>query len=127
MNADAQTPQPSPTLSADQHEAIRQRAEEIYIRNGRIPGRDMENWAQAEQEILCESAKPSWSKWTARNILASTTPNRRTATFPASLARAPLSRSASRATKCLSNAPTAKYWRLPSSRRSAENPKRFAA
>jgi hypothetical protein len=62
MNADAQTPQPWPTLSADQHEAIRQRAEEIYIRNGRIPGRDMENWAQAEQEILCESPEPTTRK-----------------------------------------------------------------
>src|ERR1017187_5806461 len=62
MNADAQTPQPWPTLSADQHEAIRQRAEEIYIRNGRIPGRDMENWAQSEQEILCESPEPTTRK-----------------------------------------------------------------
>jgi hypothetical protein len=33
------------------HEAIRQRAEEIYVRNGRIPGHDVENWAQAEAEI----------------------------------------------------------------------------
>jgi hypothetical protein len=37
------------------HEAIRRRAEEIYIRSGRIPGRDVENWAQAEQEIRCEA------------------------------------------------------------------------
>jgi len=41
-----------------QHEAICRRAEEIYIRNGRVPGRDLENWAQAEQEILRESAPP---------------------------------------------------------------------
>lgn len=33
------------------HEVIRRRAEEIYIRSGRVPGRDVENWAQAEQEI----------------------------------------------------------------------------
>lgn len=38
----------------DFEEAIRRRAEEIYIRNGRIPGRDMENWAQAESEIRAE-------------------------------------------------------------------------
>ena len=38
----------------DQHELIRRRAEEIYYRNGRIPGRDVENWEQAEQEILRE-------------------------------------------------------------------------
>lgn len=42
----------------DAHELIRRRAEEIYIRSGRIPGRDMENWAQAEQEILAETEKP---------------------------------------------------------------------
>jgi hypothetical protein len=35
-------------------EAIRGRAEEIYIRSGSIPGRDLQNWAQAEAEILRE-------------------------------------------------------------------------
>jgi hypothetical protein len=40
---------------ADLHEAIRRRAEEIYYRNGRIPGRDKENWSQAEKEIFAES------------------------------------------------------------------------
>ncbi len=43
----------SPALS-DVDEVIRRRAEEIYIRNGRIAGRDLENWAQAEQEIRRE-------------------------------------------------------------------------
>jgi len=27
------------------------RAEEIYVQSGRIAGRDLENWAQAEREI----------------------------------------------------------------------------
>ncbi len=58
MNAVPKTPNPWPAPAPDQHEAIRRRAEEIYIRNGRIPGRDVENWAQAEQEILRESAEP---------------------------------------------------------------------
>lgn len=40
-------------------DAIRRRAEEIYIRNGRIPGRDVENWVQAEQEVLVEAAEHS--------------------------------------------------------------------
>lgn len=40
----------------DLHEAIRRRAEEIYVRSGRLPGRDLENWSQAEQEIRSESA-----------------------------------------------------------------------
>lgn len=35
----------------DLHELIRRRAEEIYIRNGRIPGHDIQNWTQAEEEI----------------------------------------------------------------------------
>jgi hypothetical protein len=52
MNAAAHIP-------TDQQEAIRRRAEEIYIRNGKIPGHDLENWAQAEQEILRESPNPA--------------------------------------------------------------------
>jgi hypothetical protein len=38
------------------HEAIRRRAEEIYIRNGKVPGRDLENWQQAEREVQSEGA-----------------------------------------------------------------------
>jgi hypothetical protein len=47
---------PKPATHSDLHEAIRRRAEEIYIRNGRVPGRDLENWAQAEKEIMSEAA-----------------------------------------------------------------------
>lgn len=36
------------------HEVIRQRAEDIYARSGGTPGHDLENWAQAEKEILQE-------------------------------------------------------------------------
>jgi len=43
----------------DLHEAIRRRAEEIYIRNGRIQGRDVENWAQAELEVRQEAERSS--------------------------------------------------------------------
>jgi hypothetical protein len=43
-------------VTQELHEAIRRRAEEIYIRSGRKPGRDTENWAQAEQEIQRETA-----------------------------------------------------------------------
>ncbi len=57
MNAAAKRSNPWPTTPPDPHEAIRRRAEEIYIRNGRVPGRDVENWAQAEQEIARESAQ----------------------------------------------------------------------
>ena len=59
MNLAAKTSKPWPKPQHDLEEAIRQRAQEIYIRNGRTPGRDMDNWAQAEQEIRRESAKPA--------------------------------------------------------------------
>jgi DUF2934 family protein len=52
---DPSTPKPGSNVPADLQEAIRRRAEEIYFRNGRIPGHDLENWAQAEREILSES------------------------------------------------------------------------
>jgi hypothetical protein len=43
----------------DMQEAIRRRAEEIYIRNGKIPGRDVQNWMQAEEEVRQEYAMPA--------------------------------------------------------------------
>lgn len=42
--------------------AIRQRAEEIYVRSGRIPGRDLQNWAQAEAEIRRELERQNASQ-----------------------------------------------------------------
>jgi hypothetical protein len=50
------TPNPWPAYPPDQYEAIRRRAEEIYVRKGSIPGHDVEDWAQAEQEILHPSS-----------------------------------------------------------------------
>ena len=55
MNTSAKTTNPWPTASNDRYEVIRRRAEEIYIRNGRIPGHDLANWAQAEREITLEA------------------------------------------------------------------------
>jgi len=54
VSADSLPPGSTPA-GPDMNEAIRRRAEEIYIRNGRIPGRDLENWAQAEREIRHEA------------------------------------------------------------------------
>ena len=51
-------PKPSP-IDPRRQEAIRRRAEEIYIRSGRIPGRDVENWMQAETEVLSEAVTHS--------------------------------------------------------------------
>jgi hypothetical protein len=58
VNAVPKPPQPRTAAAPGWQEAIRLRAEEIYIRNGKIPGRDLQNWAQAEKEILRESAEP---------------------------------------------------------------------
>jgi Protein of unknown function (DUF2934) len=41
---------------AELREAMRRRAEEIYEKSGRIPGRDLHNWALAEAQILMETA-----------------------------------------------------------------------
>ena len=56
MSAASKRGQPSPpaVFAVDLQEAIRRRAEEIYERSGRIAGRDLHNWAQAEAEILRE-------------------------------------------------------------------------
>ena len=42
-----------------QNEAICRRAREIYEESGRIHGRDLQNWAQAEAEIRPETAPPA--------------------------------------------------------------------
>jgi hypothetical protein len=54
-----------PSAVAHKHEAIRRRAEEIYVRGGRIPGRDKENWIQAEREIQQEIAAQQMVRRTA--------------------------------------------------------------
>jgi hypothetical protein len=40
-----------PDPAVDLQEVIRQRAEELYVQSGRIAGRDVENWVQAEHEV----------------------------------------------------------------------------
>jgi hypothetical protein len=57
-SATQSVPASSPPSPIDLHEAIRRRAEAIYIRSGRIPDRDLQNWSQAEQEIRSESQQP---------------------------------------------------------------------
>ena len=37
--------------AVDLQQAIRRRAEQIYIQSGCISGRDVENWTQAEREV----------------------------------------------------------------------------
>ena len=55
METDQFSGSPNRALPADLHDAIRRRAEEIYIQSGRIPGRDVDNWAHAEREILAQA------------------------------------------------------------------------
>ena len=57
METDLLSNSPTSVRAADLQDAIRQRAEEIYIQSGRIPGRDVQNWAQAEHEIREQAAK----------------------------------------------------------------------
>jgi len=54
MRPDSSKRSPTGDPQPDLHERIRKRAEQIYIRNGRIPGRDLENWSQAEREVCAE-------------------------------------------------------------------------
>jgi hypothetical protein len=56
------TNRPWPVPAVDRHEAIRRRAEEIYVRSGKAPGHDLENWMQAEDEILRESLETPASR-----------------------------------------------------------------
>ncbi len=39
------------------HDDIARRAREIYERSGRIPGRDLENWLEAESQLLAASRR----------------------------------------------------------------------
>jgi hypothetical protein len=56
-------PQDRPSQSkfseTELREAMRRRAEEIYEKSGRIPGRDLQNWFMAEAEIRRETATRS--------------------------------------------------------------------
>jgi len=42
---------------AQLHEAIRKKAQEIYEKGGRKPGRDLDNWLEAERIV-----KRDWGK-----------------------------------------------------------------
>jgi hypothetical protein len=56
--------QPTSGVStAEVHEAIRRRAEEIYQSSGSIPHRDLQNWARAEDEVRLELAARSVRKY----------------------------------------------------------------
>lgn len=74
----------SPTHKPD-HQDIARRAREIYEQNGRVSGRDLQNWLQAEAELTTsaaqaapkESAKTATPKTNGRG-LGNKAPNNRT-------------------------------------------------
>lgn len=46
-----------PDSAVDKEERIRLRAYELYIERGRLDGHDMDDWLQAEAEILGTKAR----------------------------------------------------------------------
>lgn len=46
------------TETAPTHQQIERRAREIYEQNGRVPGRDLNNWLQAETELSAGHRAP---------------------------------------------------------------------
>ena len=57
MKSEQLSHSPTHVFTADLHDAIRRRAEEIYIQSGRIPGHDVDNWTKAEHEIMEQVAR----------------------------------------------------------------------
>jgi hypothetical protein len=55
-NPNPPTPPRAKFSEVEVREAMRRRAEEIYEKSGRIPGRDLQNWFLAEAEICRETA-----------------------------------------------------------------------
>lgn len=49
-------------MTADFESRVRQRAHEIWERDGRPQGRDREHWAQAEAELRAEERKSATKK-----------------------------------------------------------------
>ncbi len=48
----------------DLEERIRQRAHEIYLARGRLPGSELDDWLEAEREVLGRSAQPAQDRGT---------------------------------------------------------------
>ncbi|HEY1678744.1 MAG TPA: DUF2934 domain-containing protein [Candidatus Sulfotelmatobacter sp.] len=53
---------PTRSSTSSLQAAIRRRAEEIYVRSGRIAGRDLKNWEQAEREIRQETTEEQFRR-----------------------------------------------------------------
>ena len=45
-------------LNRPSEDQIRTRAREIFLQNGSQPGHDLDNWLQAERELMQSSGRP---------------------------------------------------------------------
>ncbi len=54
----------------DTHDIIAQMACELYVRSGKVEGRDLDNWLEAEQIVRNNSAHPEvyWDDLLAEHV-----------------------------------------------------------
>lgn len=58
-NPNPNGPAVSKSSTNEEQETVSRRAREIYEKGGKVAGRDLENWVQAEAEIVSELSRPS--------------------------------------------------------------------
>jgi hypothetical protein len=55
--ATTSAPRPATTSAAPTYEQISQRAQEIWMKKGCLPGQDEQNWLEAERQLKAELAR----------------------------------------------------------------------
>lgn len=50
------------------HEEIAQRAKALYEQSGSVPGRDLENWLQAESQLVAARKAGPESQWPMKEL-----------------------------------------------------------
>jgi hypothetical protein len=57
-------------MGMDTHDIIAQMACELYVRSGKVEGRDLDNWLEAEQIVRNNSAHPEvyWDDLLAEHV-----------------------------------------------------------
>jgi hypothetical protein len=58
MPDETQPRRPAPTISLPTYEQIAARAHQIYLQNGCLDGESVQNWLQAERDLLTEMTQP---------------------------------------------------------------------
>jgi hypothetical protein len=105
VETDLLSDSPTSVFASDLQEATRQSAEEIYVQSGRIPGRDVENWTQAEREIREQAEKGNRRaailvRVNGSQYVGSIAQTRRTVASPGKSASVLRSPSGCKATRC---------------------------